>query len=406
VTSSLAATPEAMPQDDAIDVQRLRREFAAISAAEPQVFSAPGRVNLIGEHTDYNDGFVLPIALQQRTYVAGAVNASSCVRVRSLGWAETYEFDLTQPGPRRRGSWLDYVEGTARALIERGFALVGSDLVIDSNVPAGAGLSASAALELSVGMALATLGGSLDPDRVQLALAGQAAEHQSVGTLCGIMDQYIAALGRADAALLIDCRSLDTRVVPLRLGDASVLVCDTRVKHQLSSSGYNARRADCVSACQILAQSMPGISALRDVSGADFERFSETLPAIERRRARHVVTEIERTLEAARALAEGDLRETQPETAAKLRDLIGKTRELYDEPMREGLELAATDPLLFTHYWTNKDRMQEFFSVWAKRGATLDLASFRAVPAPQTGHTQRGNLAVHPRHRRCGLCEK
>ena len=183
-------------------------------------------------------------------------------------------------------------------------------------------MSASAALELSVGLALANSGATA-PDRVQLALAGQAAEHEYVGTLCGIMDQYIAALGQADAALLIDCRSLETESVPMRLGTARVLVCDTRVKHQLSTSGYNQRRAEATSGCTMLAKLLPGVQSLRDVQVADFERLAGQLPDIERRRCRHVVTENVRTLAAARALSAGDLRglgQLMLESHASLRD--------------------------------------------------------------------------------------
>jgi len=290
-----------------VDVARLRAEFQALYSAEAQVFSAPGRVNLIGEHTDYNEGFVLPMAIERRTYVAGAPNGSSLVRVKSLTLGQSVELDLQRPGPTRRGVWNDYVEGTARALLDRGFPVVGCDLLIDSNVPTGAGVSASAALELSVGIALAMLGGTPDPDRVQLALAGQAAEHQYVGTMCGIMDQYIAAMGREDAALLIDCRSLETRTVPVRLADVSVLICDTRVKHELSSSEYNLRRAECLRASNILAQSLPGVRTLRDVSVAQFNQFASELPGVVRSRCRHVVTENARTLAAVEALTAGDL---------------------------------------------------------------------------------------------------
>ncbi|MES1184500.1 MAG: galactokinase [Myxococcales bacterium] len=297
-----------MPRSHVVDVARLRAEFQALYAAEAQVFSAPGRVNLIGEHTDYNEGFVLPMAIERRAFVAGAPNASSKVRVKSLTLGQSFEFDLERPGPKRRGQWIDYVEGTARALLERGFPVVGTDLLIDSDVPAGAGVSASAALELSIGLALAVLGGTPDPDRVKLALAGQAAEHQYVGTMCGIMDQYIAAMGQTDAALLIDCRSLETRSVPIRLNDVSVLVCDTRVKHELSSSEYNLRRAECLRGSNILAKSLPGVRTLRDVSVADFERFATELPGVVRSRCRHVVTENARTLAAAEALSAGDLR--------------------------------------------------------------------------------------------------
>jgi galactokinase len=296
-----------MQRSSVVDVERLKAEFSVLYAAPAQLFSAPGRVNLIGEHTDYNEGFVLPMAIERRTYVAGATNGSALVRVKSLTLGQSFEFDLERPGPKRRGSWLDYVEGTARALIDRGLPVVGCDLLIDSDVPTGAGVSASAALELSVGIALSMLSGTAEPDRVKLALAGQAAEHQYVGTMCGIMDQYIAAMGQADAALLIDCRTLETKTVPIRLGDVSVLICDTRVKHELSSSEYNLRRAECLRASNILAKSLPGVRTLRDVSAFDFERLATQLPGAVRSRGRHVVTENARTLAAADALAAGDL---------------------------------------------------------------------------------------------------
>jgi galactokinase len=296
-----------MLRSPVFDVQRLKTAFSSLYGAEPRVFSAPGRVNLIGEHTDYNEGFVLPMAIERRTYVAGVLNGSSRVRVRSQTLGLSAELDLQHPGPKRRGLWLDYVEGTARALMDAGIPVAGCDLLLDSNVPAGAGLSASAALELAVGVALSGLAGAAEPDRVKLALAGQAAEHQYVGTLCGIMDQYIAALGEKDAALLIDCRSLQTRSVPLVLGSACVLICDTRVKHELSSSEYNLRRAECLRGSNILAGSLPGVRTLRDVSVADFERSAPLLPGVVRSRCRHVVTENQRTLSAADALARGDL---------------------------------------------------------------------------------------------------
>lgn len=296
-----------MLRSPVFDVARLQTEFQALYGQAAQVFSAPGRVNLIGEHTDYNEGFVLPMAIERRTYVAGAANGTDRIRVKSLTLGQSAEIELPSPGPKRRGSWVDYVEGTARALIDRGVPVVGCDLLIDSNVPAGAGVSASAALELSVGIALAMLGGTPEPDRVELALAGQAAEHQYVGTMCGIMDQYIAAMGQNGAALLIDCRSLQTRTVPIRLNGVSVLICDTRVKHELSSSEYNLRRAECLRGSNILAKSLPGVRSLRDVSVSDFEAHAAELPGVVRSRCRHVVTENARTLAAVEALSAGDL---------------------------------------------------------------------------------------------------
>ncbi|HEX6277884.1 MAG TPA: galactokinase [Polyangiaceae bacterium] len=292
-----------------IDPKVLKSEFVRRFSAPPRLFSAPGRVNLIGEHTDYNDGFVLPMAIERRTVVAASPRDDRRIVAFSVGLADTFELDLDRPGARRRGIWGDFVEGTARALLARGVAVNGANLVIDSDVPRGAGLSASAALETSVGLALASLASPAELDRVTLAKAGQAAEHEYVGTLCGIMDQYIAALGVARHALLVDCRSLEARRVPLDLRGKKLVVCDTTVKHDLASSAYNERRAECEEAVRLLRSVLPDIAALRDVDVATFERHASLLPATVRRRARHVVTENARTLRAVEALTSGDFEE-------------------------------------------------------------------------------------------------
>jgi len=275
----------------------------------PRLFRAPGRVNLIGEHTDYNGGFVLPLAIERETVVAAAARGDRRVRAYSLGREEEAEFDLDRPGPTRRGLWLDYVEGVARALEGRGVELSGADLLIASDVPAGAGLSSSAALEISAGLALARVSGR-EVDGVTLALAGQQAEHTYVGTMCGIMDQFVASLGRAGHALLIDCRSLEAEAVPLDTAEVAIVVCDTGVKHELSSSEYNARREECARGVELLKESLPGVFELRDVSAEELARHARLLPEPINRRCRHVVTENERTLLAAGALRRGDLGET------------------------------------------------------------------------------------------------
>jgi galactokinase len=290
-----------------VDVQALRASFETTYGCEASVFTAPGRVNLIGEHTDYNDGFVLPMAIERHTAVAAAARSDRKVRVQSLDEGGSFEFDLSAPGPKQRRLWLDYVEGTAQALLARGFALRGADLLLVSDVPRGAGLSSSAALEMSVGLALATLGENSPIDRVKLALAGQAAEHEYVGTKCGIMDQYISALGQKDHALLIDCRSLEPTAVPLQLGDNVVLMCDSRVHHELASSAYNRRREECRQGVTLLERALPGIKALRDVTTEQFQEHEALLPEPVRARCRHVVTENARTLEATQALRAGDL---------------------------------------------------------------------------------------------------
>ncbi|HYE13259.1 MAG TPA: galactokinase [Pyrinomonadaceae bacterium] len=313
-----------------IEPGKIRRAFAELYGREPRLFRAPGRVNLIGEHTDYNGGFVLPVAIDRETVVAAAPRADRRVRAYSLNMGEAAEFDLGVPGERRRGIWLDYVEGMARALMEGGTNLVGADLMILSDVPAGAGLSSSAALEVSAGLALATVAGE-EVDRVALALAGQRAEHTYVGTMCGIMDQFIAALASPGHALLIDCRSLEAMQVPLDTGEVTIAVCDSRVKHELSSSEYNARRAECERGVELLRAALPGIRQLRDVSVADFREHESLLPEPVRSRCRHVVTEDERTLATVEALRRSELGE------------VGRLMYASHESLRDDYEVSCKE---------------------------------------------------------------
>jgi galactokinase len=314
-----------------VDLASVKSEFSRRFSASPRLFSAPGRVNLIGEHTDYNDGFVLPMAIERRTVVAASPRTDGRVVAVSGAVGDSFEFSLDSPGAKRRGIWGDYVEGTARALIARGVAVNGANLYIESDVPRGAGLSASAALETSVGFALASLAGTAAVDRVTLAKAGQAAEHEYVGTLCGIMDQYIAALGVDGHALFVDCRSLEARRVPLVLGGAKLLVCDTGVKHELASSAYNERRAECERAVSLLSSVLPGIRALRDVEPEALERHAALLSDVVRRRARHVVHENARTVQAAAALAAGDL------------DEVGRLMRASHESLRDDYEVSCAE---------------------------------------------------------------
>ena len=313
-----------------VDVSEVGRVFKALYGVEPRVFRAPGRVNLIGEHTDYNDGFVFPMAIDRETLVAASPRADRRVRIYSVNVREEAEFDLDDPGPTRRGVWLDYVEGVARALERRGVRLCGADLVVLSDVPAGAGLSSSAAFEVSTGLALSAVANQ-DVDRVTLALAGQEAEHTYVGTNCGIMDQFIAALGQKGHALLIDCRTLEATSVPLDTSQAAVVICDTNVKHELSSSEYNTRREECERGVALLKEVLPDIRALRDVSAAEFEMHEGLLPDPIRRRCRHIVTENQRTLAAADALRQGDLKE------------MGRLMYLSHQSMRDDYEISCRE---------------------------------------------------------------
>src|SRR5215831_13939343 len=279
-----------------------RRRFGE---GDIRVFWAPGRVNLIGEHTDYNGGFVLPMAIDRGTIVAARPAGHRQVRVHTMNLNESAEFDLDSGRRPRTGSWLDYVEGVARSLEARGAWLGGADLVIHSTVPVGAGLSSSAALETSVGMALLSIAG-LEMDGKSLALAGQAAEHEYVGIKCGIMDQYVAAMGAAGHALLIDCRTVESTKVKIGFSDLALLVCDTGVRHALASSEYNRRRAECEQAVRLLAEVLPNVRSLRDVSLDDFQQSQRELPGVIARRCRHVITENYRTLAARALLEDGD----------------------------------------------------------------------------------------------------
>ena len=269
------------------------------------IYRAPGRVNLIGEHTDYNDGFVMPVAIDRYTTVTADVRVDRRLTVRSDAYEGLAEIDLDKPGDGPAGSWSDYVRGVAAVLERKGQRLRGAQLAIASTVPLGAGLSSSAALEVSTGFALLDLAGYAI-DRTALALACQQAEHEFAGTRCGLMDQFIACHGRAGHAVLLDTRSLDAVWLPLP-ADVQVIVCNTMTRHSLASDGYNERRADCEAGVRALAVRMPRIRALRDVTFSDLEANRDVLPDRVYRRCRHVVTENGRTLSAADALRDGDL---------------------------------------------------------------------------------------------------
>ena len=288
-----------------IDPANIVREFKEHFGAAPTLVRAPGRVNVIGEHTDYNDGFVLPAALELATYAAIAPRPDRILRVRSLLKKETLEFDLDDKAPKPRKDWSDYVRGVAIMLERAGHKLKGADLMLWSDVPIGGGLSSSAALEVSVGYALLNTAG-IAVDLTALALIGQKAENEYVGMRCGIMDQFIACHGAASRALLLDCRSLEWRLVPIDL-KARLVIANSMVHHSHAASGYNDRRRDCEEGVRLLSKALPGIKALRDVDIGQLEANKGLLPEVVYRRCRHIVTENDRTVRAADALEAGDL---------------------------------------------------------------------------------------------------
>jgi galactokinase len=284
-----------------MDVDGIAREFTRRFGKEPHIFSAPGRVNLIGEHTDYNDGFVLPLAIDRRTYVAYSRHESETLRIYSQTIREDVEVLIDEPG--QEDGWWTYIAGMAKILRSEGHRISGGDILIDSEIPFGAGLSSSAALEVAAGLAL-TMG---DIDGLDLARAGQRVENELIGVRSGIMDQFTSALARADNALLIDCRSLSFSLIPMKLDGVSVLVCDSRVKHELADSAYNERREQCEAGVKLIKQRYPQVVSLRDVEVDQLDPVSDILPDVIEKRCRHVVTENRRTLDAADALKAGDL---------------------------------------------------------------------------------------------------
>ena len=305
--------------------------FAEIFGREADgVWSAPGRVNLIGEHTDYNEGFVFLFAINRRTVAALGLRDDRIARVGSSFADELVEIDLDQLGPETLQGWSAYPLGVAWALGEFGAdlsAVPGFDILIDSNVPVGAGLSSSAAIESSVALALNDVW-QLGLDRSTLAAVGQRSENVVVGAPTGIMDQSASLLGRHDAAVFLDCRSLHAEIIPLGLEEAGleIVIIDTGVEHAHATGGYAERRASCEAGARAL-----GVESLRDVSVDDLERARALLDDVTFRRVRHVVTENQRVLDTVRTL-----RESGP-TA------IGDLLDASHRSMRDDFEISVPE---------------------------------------------------------------
>jgi galactokinase len=300
--------------------------------SRPRVFRAPGRTNLIGEHTDYNDGFVLPVAIDRETTVAIAPArigspGKPTLRVHSEEFAETVEFDLRAASPSPRRHWSNYVRGVALMLEKSGYEIGATDLLIRSNVPIGAGVSSSASLEVAAAMAMASLGGRKIP-RLDLARMCQRAENEFVGARCGIMDQFVACFGSAGHAVFLDCRSLEYALVALPPGVWLVL-CNTMVKHEIAAGEYNARRGECESAVKLLASVIPCLRALRDVTPAQVDQYRELLPGTLFRRAKHVTTENARVMEARVALETGNFSD------------MGRLMKQSHESLRDDYEVSC-----------------------------------------------------------------
>jgi galactokinase len=314
--------------------QALVDEFAKQYDEQPVwIAIGPGRVNLIGEHTDYNDGFVLPVALQRDVRMALRAREDRLVRIYSSEYDDWGEFDLDAIAYQQDKLWINYVQGVASILEERGLKLNGIDAVLSGNVPRASGLSSSAALEVASIKGLMVAAGVPDAlSGTEIAKIAQRAENQFVGVNCGIMDQFISVLGVEGHALLIDCRSLEYELVPFP-ANASLVIGNTKAPRSLASSAYNERRQQCEEGVAALQQVLPDITALRDVSSEQLEANKELLPEIVYQRCRHVVSENERVMQTVEALKQDDLQtvgQLMSASHASLRDDYAVSSDALD----------------------------------------------------------------------------
>ncbi|WP_159738604.1 galactokinase [Vibrio atypicus] len=300
-------------------IQNVKNAFEQVLGYVPShIIQAPGRVNLIGEHTDYNDGFVLPCAINYQTVVAAAKRDDNIVRVVSVDYDNAVdEFDITEEISFQQDKmWANYIRGVVKCLLERGYKFNGADISVSGDVPQGAGLSSSAALEVVIGQTFKVLY-NLEISQAEIALNGQQAENQFVGCNCGIMDQMISAEGRENHAMLLDCRSLETEAVSMP-EEMAVVIINSNKKRGLVDSEYNTRREQCEEAARIF-----GVKALRDVSVEQFNEKVSELDELVAKRARHVITENDRTVEAAQALRAHDMKrmgQLMAQSHASMRD--------------------------------------------------------------------------------------
>jgi galactokinase len=341
-----------------------------------RLFRAPGRVNLIGEHTDYNDGFVMPVALDFSTWARISPREDRRLHIYSENFSEEVEIDLDDPQLAARGHWSDYPIGVAVVLERAGHHLRGARLELSGEVPIGSGLSSSAAVEVATACALVASSG-LQIDKRELARLCRQAENEFVGARVGIMDQFISLFGQAQHALLLDCRSLEFRLLPLP-DNVRLIICNTMVKHTLASSAYNERREQCEAAVRHLARFLPQVTALRDVTIEQLDEYRAGLSDVVYRRCRHVITENARVVAAGDALAHGDLQQ------------FGKLMTASHQSLRDDYEVSSDELDLMV------ELAQQVAGVYGARmtgggfgGSTINLVAadhaeqFQAAVAPE-----------------------
>ena len=269
-------------------------------------FSAPGRVNLIGEHTDYNEGFVLPMAIEREIIMLGQLRNDRLVQVFDLAYKAETKFSLDNLFPSKKDTWANYLMGVVDEIQKTGYILQGANIIFISNIPQKAGLSSSAALEVVTALTMAELN-SLKIEPVKMARLCQQAENNFVGVACGIMDQYVSRLGRKDNVLFIDCRTNNYELIPFRDSNYQIVICDSKIRRDLINSEYNKRREECKKATEFFTHRFGHkVQALRDVTIEEFKQYQEQLPETIARRARHVILENDRVQASKKAIEAGD----------------------------------------------------------------------------------------------------
>ena len=317
------------------------------------IASAPGRVNLIGEHTDYNDGYVFPVAIDKYLNIAARKRPDRRVTLYALDVDDSWEFSLDSLSaiPPQAPAWSHYLIGVASLLQTSGREIAGIDAVITGDVPIGAGLSSSAALSVAATLAFLTAGSELETvesedNKKKLAALCQRVEHEFVDVKCGIMDQTISLLGKENHALFLDCRSLEYEHVPLNLSDHYIAICNTKIKRELAASEYNKRRAECERGVDILRRWIPGISSLRDIALTDFKKHEEELPALTQKRCRYVIEENARVLDAVSVL-KGRSQRASEETDESLIQ-FGRLMNASHNGLRDDYEVSCKELDLLT----------------------------------------------------------